>query len=42
MNKQLLNDNYLVVREFISQEEAKRCAKEFRDIDSKEYFPGDD
>lgn len=42
MNKQLLNDNYLVVREFISQEEAKRCAKEFREIDSKEYFPGDD
>ena len=42
MNKQLLKDNYLVIREFISPEEAKRCAKEFREIDSKEYFPGDD
>ena len=42
MNKQLLRDNYLVVREFISPEEAARCAREFRELDSQEYFPGDD
>ena len=42
MNKQLLKDNYLVVREFISPEEAARCAREFRELDSQEYFPGDD
>jgi len=41
MNKQLLEQNFLVLREFIPQEDAKRLGIKFKEDCEKVNFPGD-